>query len=106
MTALRRVVYGFVILAGAVTLRGQSGFDRLLQPEPQNWLMYSGAYSSHRYSTLDQIDRGNVKNLELKWVFQSQTVPNLQVTPYHVLNARHVVFSKAAIQALQEVLTK
>ncbi|MBI4471468.1 MAG: 50S ribosomal protein L4 [Acidobacteria bacterium] len=35
-----------------------------------------------------------------------QLIPNLQVTPYHVLNARHVVFSKAAIQALQEVLTK
>ena len=33
-------------------------------------------------------------------------VANLQVTPYHVLNAQHVVFSKAAIQALQEVLTK
>jgi large subunit ribosomal protein L4 len=31
---------------------------------------------------------------------------NLQVTPYHLLNAKHVVFSKAAIQALQEVLTK
>jgi large subunit ribosomal protein L4 len=33
-------------------------------------------------------------------------IPNLQVTPYHVLNAKHVVFTKAAIQALQEVLTK
>lgn len=33
-------------------------------------------------------------------------IPNLQITPYHVLNARHVVFSKAAIQALQEVLSK
>src|SRR5689334_12131161 len=31
---------------------------------------------------------------------------NLQITPYHVLNAKYVVFSKAAIQALQEVLTK
>ena len=31
---------------------------------------------------------------------------NLQITPYHLLNARHVVFSKAAIQALQEVLAK
>ena len=35
-----------------------------------------------------------------------QLLPNLQVTPYHVLNAQHVVFTKAAIQALQEVLTK
>jgi large subunit ribosomal protein L4 len=31
---------------------------------------------------------------------------NLQVTPYHLLNAKHVVFSKAAIEALQEVLAK
>src|SRR5215510_3329640 len=29
-------------------------------------------------------------------------LPNLQITPYHVLNAKHVVFTKAAIQALQE----
>jgi large subunit ribosomal protein L4 len=35
-----------------------------------------------------------------------QLLANLQVTPYHVLNAKHVVFTKAAIQALQEVLTK
>ena len=35
-----------------------------------------------------------------------QLLANLQVTPYHILNARHVVFTKAAIQALQEVLTK
>jgi large subunit ribosomal protein L4 len=35
-----------------------------------------------------------------------QLIPNLQVTPYHVVNARHVVFTKAAIQALQEVLSK
>src|SRR5215831_7465872 len=33
-------------------------------------------------------------------------LPNLQITPYHVLNAKHVVFTKAAIQALQEVLAK
>ena len=35
-----------------------------------------------------------------------QLLPNLQLTPYHVLNAKHVVFTRAAIQALQEVLTK
>src|SRR6516162_7855960 len=33
-------------------------------------------------------------------------LPNLQVTPYHVLNANHIVFTKAAIEALQEVLAK
>lgn len=33
-------------------------------------------------------------------------IPGLQVTPYQLLNARHVVFSKSAIQALEEVLKK
>jgi len=33
-------------------------------------------------------------------------IPSLQVTPYHLLNAHHVVFSKSAIQALEEVLKK
>src|SRR3989441_3329214 len=35
-----------------------------------------------------------------------QLLPNLQLTPYHVLNAKHVLFTQAAIQALQEVLAK
>ena len=35
-----------------------------------------------------------------------QLLGNLQITPYHLLNAKHVVFSQAAIQALQEVLAK
>jgi large subunit ribosomal protein L4 len=33
-------------------------------------------------------------------------IPSLQVTPYQLLNAHHVLFSKAAIQALEEVLKK
>jgi large subunit ribosomal protein L4 len=33
-------------------------------------------------------------------------IANLQVTPYQLLNARHVVFSKASIQALEEALKK
>src|SRR5262245_46325596 len=35
-----------------------------------------------------------------------QLLPNLQLTPYQLVNAKHVVFSKAAIEKLQEVLTK
>jgi large subunit ribosomal protein L4 len=33
-------------------------------------------------------------------------ISSLQVTPYQLLNAHHVVFSKASIQALEEVLKK
>ncbi len=31
---------------------------------------------------------------------------SLQVTPYQVLNARHVVFTRAAVRSLEEVLSK
>ena len=50
-------------------------YERLLRAsdEPADWLTYSGTYSSHRYSRLDQINRNTVESLELKWVFQMPT---------------------------------
>jgi alcohol dehydrogenase (cytochrome c) len=49
-------------------------FERIVNAsqEPQNWLTYSGGLSSQRYSELKQITPDNVKNLALKWVFQSR----------------------------------
>jgi alcohol dehydrogenase (cytochrome c) len=46
-------------------------YDRLLHTdrEPQNWLHYSGNYSGTRYSPLTQINRSNVRNLQLKWSY-------------------------------------
>jgi alcohol dehydrogenase (cytochrome c) len=38
--------------------------------EPQNWLTYYGAYDGQRFSTLDQIDTTNVRNLRPAWQFQ------------------------------------
>jgi large subunit ribosomal protein L4 len=54
---------------------------------------------------VDHQDNPNL-SLAARNLSEVQLLPNLQVTPYHILNARHVVFTKAAIQALQEVLTK
>ena len=57
--------------------------ERLLRAsaEPQNWLTYSGGYASHRYSLLTEITPGNVKNLEQKWTFQSESLQNFEPTP-------------------------
>jgi large subunit ribosomal protein L4 len=54
------------------------------------------------------VDHQENANLHLasRNMVEVQLIPNLQVTPYHLLNAHHVVFTKAAIQALQEVLAK
>ena len=39
--------------------------------EPQNWLTYGGDYASHRYSTLSQINTGNVAKLRQAWSFST-----------------------------------
>ena len=58
-------------LVASASLSAQVTSDRLLHPErePQNWLMYSGSYSGHRYSPLAQINRTNVRTLQLKWSY-------------------------------------
>ena len=49
--------------------------------EPQNWLMYSGTYNSQRYSGLAQVNKANVKKLELQWVVQDQVPGVWQSNP-------------------------
>ena len=63
---------GLVLSEQAATrVEGVVTYDRLLRAdrEPQNWLSYSGNYSGHRYSPLTQINRTNVKYLQLKWSY-------------------------------------
>ncbi|HYP34981.1 MAG TPA: hypothetical protein VEQ62_01430, partial [Stellaceae bacterium] len=33
-----------------------------------DWLTYHGSYKSHHYSPLDQINAGNVRDLEIAWI--------------------------------------
>ena len=72
-----------LLLACAVALSAQVTSERLLnaENEPENWLTYSGSYKSQRFSKLNQVQRENVKNLELQWVFQSESLDKFQPTP-------------------------
>ncbi|MCZ6753232.1 MAG: hypothetical protein O7E51_15570, partial [Acidobacteria bacterium] len=42
--------------------------EMLLDPSPNDWLMYSRTYDSHRFSPLDQINRQNAARLRMVWV--------------------------------------
>jgi len=69
-------------------------FDRILrasQQEPQNWLTYSGGFSSQRHSELAQITPENAKDLTLKWVFQSRSLEKHEVTPLVVDGVMYTV---------------
>src|SRR5438445_3628960 len=42
--------------------------DAMLRaPKPEDWLMYRGNYQGWGYSPLDQVNKTNVKNLQLAW---------------------------------------
>lgn len=50
--------------------------------EPENWLTYSGSYSSWRHSGLDEVTTENVTDLRLAWVLQMDTAePFVETTP-------------------------
>ena len=42
--------------------------EMLLNPSPDDWLMFSRTYDNQRFSPLDQINRQNVNQLRLAWV--------------------------------------
>ena len=46
-------------------------YERLLNSaaEPQNWLMRAGNYSNWNHSKLSEINRSNVANLKMKFMF-------------------------------------
>ncbi len=70
-------------LSIATPAAAQVTFERLLgaAAEPHNGLTYSGTYASQRYTALDEIRPSNVANLELKWVFQAQSLESFETTP-------------------------
>jgi alcohol dehydrogenase (cytochrome c) len=85
MIGKRVRAWGLASLVGlaSVQLHGQVTSQRLTAApsEPQNWLTYSGNYSSTRYSPLTQITPANVKNLKLQWAYQAPVAGNWQTTP-------------------------
>lgn len=70
-----------LLLAGAAL--AQVPYERIRDAarEPGNWLTYSGNYNSHRYSTLDQIHRGNVGQLKVAWMYQIASRQHFETTP-------------------------
>ncbi len=72
----------WILLAG-LPLTGQVTYDRILRAdaEPGNWLTYSGNYSAHRYSKLDQIRVTNAGRLKPLWMYQIDALHKFETTP-------------------------
>ena len=80
---MKRYAWTFLLALLAAPLHAQISYERILQAEdePESWLTYNGSYLSQRYSRLEQIDRDNVGDLELRWLLQNQVFGAWQSSP-------------------------
>ena len=95
------VVVALVVVAG-LNSRAQVLFDRILHAtnEPQNWLTYSGTTMGQRYSLLTEITPANVRGLELKWIYQVQSLEKFEATPLVVDGVMYTVAAPNDVIAL------
>jgi alcohol dehydrogenase (cytochrome c) len=96
-----RVLEGLVLnrTHGDVQLLDGKGRLHLLRPQGNryrevtsqaDWPSYNGGFDGGRYSTVAQIDRGNVERLAPKWMFTLPNTSRLQVTPVVVGGVMYV----------------
>ena len=81
---LKLALLATAVLAAAPALAAEVTPQRLANPEPQNWLMNHRTYDAQRFSPLDMINKGNVKNLKLAYAVAiggTAVGENLQATP-------------------------
>ena len=69
-----------------VCASAQVPYERIVKSnaEPSNWLTYSGNYSAHRFSALNEITPQNVGRLRPAWVYQVQDSGTVETTPIAV----------------------
>ena len=68
--------------------------------EPHNWLTYSGTYSGQRFSPLDEINRDNVDDLKVAWVYQYQKGLPSETSPIVVDGVMYLTESPATVTAV------
>ena len=92
---------GFV----AAQLCAQVTYERILNAdqEPGNWLTYNRTYMSQHHSPLDQINRENVGDLELKWVYQAKSLEKYEATPLVVDGVIYTVQMPNDVVALDAI---
>src|ERR1700760_137428 len=70
--------------------------EMLVNPSPNDWLMFSRTYDGQRYSPLKQINKQNVGQLRMAWERglgpgQTETIPIIHDGVMYVINPGAVV---------------
>src|ERR1051326_2966243 len=76
-----------LLLCGAIAAAAQIQN----QPDDGQWTMAAKNYASTRFSTLDQINTGNVRNLRVAWTFSTGLTRGHEAAPLVVNNTMYLV---------------
>lgn len=89
---MRRTTLVFVLLVTSALLERTSANESVLRAiaSPANWVLQTGDYANHRYSTLDQINRDNVKDLQVAWQFSTGVLRGHEGAPLVIGNVMYL----------------
>ena len=96
---------GFAAVALVVACRGGTG-DASRSAPPDDWRVAGSTPGNDHYSSLTQIDRGNVRQLQVAWVYHTGDAPpasrsEIQATPIVVDGVLYTTTPALAVVALR-----
>ncbi len=94
MRVLRKTTHllsatALLVCASAVGAWANEELQKLSE-DPKNWALPTGDYANTRYSKLDQINKDNVKNLQVAWTFSTGVLRGHEGAPLVVGNMMYV----------------
>src|SRR5262249_34557144 len=104
-TPMAMAAFGCAALAAGVAPAPAADltFERLVNPEPQNWLTNHHDYTSQRFSPLDAINKGNIRNLRLLFAIAlggTSTNESLEATPLVEVGFMYMVDSWGVVSKI------
>ncbi len=101
MISITSILFGVIATEALAQVENFTPVTRemLLNPSPDDWLMFSRTYDNQRFSPLDQINGQNVEHLRMEWV--RGMAPGVQeIIPIVYRGVMYLVVPTAVVQAL------
>jgi alcohol dehydrogenase (cytochrome c) len=102
MTVATKLFAGALLATLCSLASAQVTYQRLVDADktPEDWLTYSGAYHSQRFSALKQIDKSNVAQLRPTWTYQVQRGGLIEASPIVADGVMYVTEPPSTVSAL------
>ncbi|WP_434051922.1 MAG: methanol/ethanol family PQQ-dependent dehydrogenase [Roseibium sp.] len=87
---MRHILISAAVLAlGAGTAYADANLQKMMD-DPNQWVIQTGDYKNQRFSKLDQINKDNVKDLQVAWTFSTGVLRGHEGSPLVIDNVMYV----------------